>query len=151
MARKHMRTSVRKTEFDLNIVPIVDCLTILLTFMLASGAFFSLGVLEIGVAGPSSSTEEKKDPTIELSLEMHASKGMTLAVTGKMRKRIPLPAVENQWNFPKLIEELGRFAVEFPEVKGVSLIANQDLEYQEIVKAMEATKRSHPDVLLGGF
>jgi biopolymer transport protein TolR len=150
-SRRHLRANVRKTEFDLNIVPIVDCLTILLTFMLASGAFFSLGVLEIGVAGPSSASAEKKEFPIDLTLELNAGKSMTLAVSGKMRKRIPLAAFEGQWNFSKLTEELTKFAEEYPEVKSVNLLANQDLEYHEIVKAMEATKKSHPDVLLGGF
>ena len=37
-------------DFDLNLAPIIDCMTVLITFMLASASFLSIGILDAGVA-----------------------------------------------------------------------------------------------------
>ena len=141
-----------RLDFEINIVPIIDCLTILMTFILASGAFISLGVLEMGIAGPNSAeTEAKKLPEIDLNLRMIGSRDMSLTVSGKIRKTFRIERLEGRWNFEMLSKHLNELMSAYPDVKAVTLLADQEIDYQDIVLAMEATKRSHPEVLLGGF
>jgi biopolymer transport protein ExbD len=44
----------KSREFDLNLAPIIDCLTVLITFLLASAAFLAIG--QLTAAGPSMKT-----------------------------------------------------------------------------------------------
>ena len=37
-------------DFELNLASLIDCFTVLITFLLASASFLSVGILDAGVA-----------------------------------------------------------------------------------------------------
>ena len=148
--QKRFRT--RRFDFEVNIVPIVDCLTILIIFMLASGVYVSLGMLDVKVSemktGPVAS--DKESP-VTLVLTMAPDRSMVLEASGKSFKKVIIRARAENWNFPELKSELAMFRRLHPSLETVSVEPEGEVAYQDVVQAMEVSRQTHPDVLLGGF
>lgn len=139
-------------EFDLNIIPIIDCFTILITFMLASGVYISIAVLDVGVsAGGKETTEKKEDTGINLSVRLAQSNGLQVLVTGRVQQSVSIPSVSGTWDFRTLGQRLQAFKAKHPDVKLATVVAGPEIAYQDVVRAMDTTKKTHPDILLGGF
>lgn len=134
-----------KTDFEINIVPIVDCLTILVTFMLAAGAYYSLAMLDIKVSGSAASVEDPAHPPVDLTVELKPNQNLILKISGEVSRRVEVRTAED------LVRELGGIHEKWPEVNAVTLIANKEVPYQNVVAVLESIRRSHPDVILGGF
>jgi biopolymer transport protein ExbD len=59
-------------EVDLNLAPILDCLTVLVAFLLASASFLSLSALETGVAAASPERAAEQEPPTALFARLAA-------------------------------------------------------------------------------
>jgi biopolymer transport protein ExbD len=46
-------------DFDLNLAPIIDCITVLIAFILISTSFISIGLLDAGIATETAQQEVK--------------------------------------------------------------------------------------------
>ena len=57
-------------EVDLNITPIIDCFTVLITFLLASASFLSIGFFEAYTPG-SSADPSQAEPDTEVVLKIN--------------------------------------------------------------------------------
>jgi biopolymer transport protein ExbD len=139
-------------DFDINLAPIIDCLTVLIAFMLASASFLSIGILDAGVAASgATSTENATPPPVNIAIELGADHGFTVKVTGKSHSTIPIAKNGSEWNFDELVHNLKSLKAQWPTVNAVTLSADNAVEYQNVVKSMEIIRQTMPVVLLGGF
>lgn len=145
------RSGKTKLDFDLNIVPIVDCLTILVTFMLAAGVYYSVAMLDVKVSGGATQAVPASRSAIDVSVELHEDNSMQLKVSGEENRQAAFPARESHPDGAALAEVLDGLKARWPDVHSATLIAHRESAYQEVVSVMEAVRRSHPDVVLGGF
>ena len=122
-----------------------------MTFLLASSAFLSIGILDAGIAAGGSTTPDKAPPSIQLAVDLMPGHRMEIHVTGKINQTITVPAAGQEWDFTKLNAELNAVKAKFPDVSGVTLKAEESIEYGEVVAGMESVRKSIPAVLLGGF
>jgi biopolymer transport protein ExbD len=144
-------------EFELNLAPIIDCLTVLVAFMLISASFLSVAVIDAGVA-PSDGTasSETANPNVRLSVFLTEAGNFDLEVDGRAagkgteRRRIPALA-DGSWDFQGLRDELSALRNRYPKVEGLSLAAEDQLDYRSVVKTMEVSRDIYPAVMLGGF
>lgn len=142
----------RRFDFDVNIVPIVDCLTILIIFMLASGVYVSMGMLDIKISPLSDGATLSKTPTTEnLVLRLNNDHTINIEVSGSSFQRLSIRPRANTWDYLGLEREMRTLARVYPNLKTVSVEPSQDVSYQDVVRAMEVSRTTHPDVLLGGF
>jgi biopolymer transport protein TolR len=141
----------RKLDFDLNIVPIVDCLTILVTFMLAAGVYTSVAMLDVKVSGGPVSAVPASRSAVDLSVELREDLSLHLKVSGQESRSAEFPARESRPDGTALAEVLVGLKARFPEVRSVTLVAHRESPYQEVITVMDAVRGSHPDVVLGGF
>lgn len=144
-------------NFELNLAPIIDCLTVLITFMLASASFVVISILDAGFT-PESLVEASASlgaPEVRLSLTLKPDKSLTLAVAGKETLVLPMPARAGDWDLAKLGAELLRLKNQAAANKkadpDVSLNADDRLEYQEVIKVMDEVRKTFPSVVLGGI
>ena len=47
--RRGKRKHAGETDFELNLASIIDCFTVLITYLLVSASFISLGILDVSV------------------------------------------------------------------------------------------------------
>ncbi|MGE0616282.1 MAG: ExbD/TolR family protein [Bacteriovoracia bacterium] len=152
MKFKKFGQSGSKLDFEINIVPIVDCLTILVTFILASGLYISIGILNVNVSSAVGATSSESEDPVKISVQMSMNHDLSIKLTGSgAQNEIRVGSVNNQWNFDRLKSELKKVQSAWPKVKTATLVSARDVAYQDVVKTMEATRNTHPDVVLGGF
>ncbi|MBN21273.1 MAG: hypothetical protein CL678_08285 [Bdellovibrionaceae bacterium] len=138
-------------DFYLNLAPIIDCFTVLIAFMLMSASFLSIGILDAGISAGGAKASEAKPPPINLTLELMKNQSLRLVVTGKTNFKRTLTAQNGEWNYKNLTEELQKLKKKFPQVKAITLKAENSIPYKDIVKTMDVTKEEMPAILLGGF
>ncbi len=140
-----------RVDFELNIVPVIDCLTILVTFMLAAGIYYSIAMLDIrlSAAGKEVSAPSQSDVSVEVQLS--ADKSVVLKVSGKEARRRTFDRSPAGVDLAALSAELEGIKSRWPSVKSATLESNREASYQDVVSVLETIRRSHPDVLLGGF
>lgn len=133
------------TDFELNLAPIIDCFTVLITFMLASASFLSISIFDAGFT-PVEAMGDPNPPQITINLNVKdKDRGYELVVKGK----------ENSNATYKTPEEVGQALValkgRFPAADSVTLSADDNVEYDKVVKAMEKIRPVFPALVLGGF
>lgn len=138
-------------DFDLNLAPIIDCFTVLVTFLLASSAFLSIGLMDAGVSASSPSQSQTAPPPIQIKIELHAGNKMELKTTGKSTRSPAFAGKDGKYDFESLKKELTQLKTAFPTVDAVTLSADDTIEYKDIIEAMEVIRKHQPVVMLGGF
>jgi len=147
-------SSHQSTEFELNLAPIIDCLTVLITFLLASASFLSIGLLDAGVAAGGDSAKGEP-PAVQIRVELNKDQSYRIEVSGKMNQKITIPAKDSKWDRTRLESELGTLKKRWPEVSAATVAAasnaEDSIEYKDVVQTMDTARKTHPAVLLGGF
>src|SRR4051812_27404214 len=121
-----MSAGVGQTEggqdFDINLAPIIDCFTVLISFMLASASFLAIGVFEASVAANSGAPNAAtKPPAIRIEIELGMRNEILLNVEGKMNLKKKLAAHDGKYDAAALSNELKNFKTKFPDTAGYVL------------------------------
>lgn len=138
-------------DFDLNIAPIIDCFTVLITFMLASASFLSIGILDAGAGSSAPAENASQKPLIAVQVELQSGFAMQVKLTGKASSVIPLPGKDGKWDHESLVKELTKIKAEWPQTDSVTLSAVNDVQYKHLMGTLENVRKIFPGVLLGGF
>ncbi len=144
----------RQSDFHLNIVPIVDCLTILITFMLASGVYLSIGLLQVGVAAPGESVNPTQlSDSTSIDVHMKFDRSLVIKTNPKKSESVSIPPEARNWNLNKLQQTLQSVEQQLNKVGQVTLVAHKEISYEHIIEAMNVIKKVFPknQVQLGGF
>lgn len=146
--RPKVRT-VDRLDFELNIVPIIDCFVILITFMLAAGVYVSIGILEVGVSEKDGIPVAQEKPALEIKVEIKQNNTLALTISGKAKQSLSISPKNKKWDFQKLGVELSQVKSKWSDIGTVTLYSHWEVPYQNVIEGMETIKRTHPEVLLG--
>lgn len=139
-------------DFDLNLAPIIDCFTVLITYLLVSASFLSLSIFDVGVAASGASTSPNpKAPPHTITLQMHESKVIDIRVNGgseNLALVIPINGRGTEWDFVAVTTRLEELKKRYPEVTEVSLTAENHIIYKEVVLAIETLRKTNPKIFL---
>ncbi len=130
-------------DFEINLAPIIDCLVVLITFLLASLSYISIQLLDAGVdQGRSNQIQQQT----EKALSIHIQKD------GSLKVRFGQSPVQT-WdgNKEKLLENIQKMKAEFPKINSVSVSAEDTVVYENVVKIVDHLRPVIPFVQLGGF
>lgn len=141
----------RSQEFDLNLAPIIDCFTVLITFMLASASFLAIGIFDTSVAAPGQAAKDAKPPSINIEIELTALKEIHFNVNGQTKATKQIPAQGGEYNKEVLVAEVEAYKRKYPDVTSVTLSAADDVQYLQLIAVMDSLKSHIPTTLLGGF
>jgi biopolymer transport protein ExbD len=139
--------SSNSQEVDLNITPIIDCFTVLITFMLASASFLSIGFLEAATPG-NNATEAAAEPDTEALIKMAPNHLATLKMKGKLNYTLSFDLSKK--------EGMDQFDTEFKKLKDsnakvnqVLLTADDSVEYSEVAAVMDHLNQTAFPVVVG--
>lgn len=138
-------------SFELNLAPVIDCMTVLITFMLASASFLSIGILEAGAGLPGEAAANQAPPDVNVQLELLDQNAMEIKLSGKSNETIRLPSKQGELDFEGLARELTAIKGKWPHTESMVLSAANDVEYRNVIQTMEKVHTILPGVLLGGF
>lgn len=140
-------------DFELNLASIIDCFTVLIAFMLATASFLSIGILDAGIAAAGAESKEQDNPPpIQVTVELKSDRSFLVKTSGKAQQSRTLASTDGkERDFSALTAELSRLKQEWPAVSALTLSADASVEYTEVIRSMEASRKAIPVVLLGGF
>ncbi len=145
---------------ELNLTPIMNLVTILIPFLVMAAQFVQLAVIDstLPAIGPPQPAEEEPDkPPLNLSLAL-TSAGITIlgadavlhpdgapVAEGEGRPpTIPCPGGRcsraNEYDWSALTTELEKIKDEYPDEGNVILVPDGDVEYEVLVRAMDASR-----------
>ncbi len=138
-------------DFDINLAPIIDCFTVLITFLLASASFLAIGVFDSSVAVTGPGTALSKPPPVRVDIEMDLNQDILFKVAGVAQFQKRIPAEKGDWNVKQLMAEVAEVQKKWPETTTMVLSATDDVQYVHLVRLMESLRVKVPNILLGGY
>ena len=138
LARRQQRNHARyRGRNDLNIVPMLDVMTILAFFLIFTAVFSKTSVLELDLPGPGARAAAAAPP-IELEVIVRR-RGIDIAdrSTGVLAS---VPAVPGGQDVARLSALLGEIKSRYPTVDAATMLVAEDVDYDTIVQVMDAVR-----------
>jgi len=154
MAHIETSGSGRKTNLEVNLVPFIDLMSVLITFLLISAVWTQVSMIQMGSSIAGKKTEEKMAPLppqsdVVLKVEIRKT-GYTVTVQKQVTQ---IPTLSTGFDDAKLIELLNNVKVKFPEKTNGALAMADELPYENLIKGMDALLKagfSNIEILTGG-
>lgn len=138
---------------DLNLVPIMNLVTILIPFLLLSAQFVTLAVIDStlpAIGKPTEATEEDEKEKLNLSVAITATGFSILGASGVLGNpegegatvpclRDGCPGAE-AYDVKRLTQMLGQIKDEFPNEENIILIPSSNVPYEVLIATMDATR-----------
>src|SRR3954469_12585388 len=71
-------------DFELNITSIIDTFTVLITFMLASASFLSIGIFDAGISAGGDAATATKPPSVNVEVALGHDHSFVVKLSGKV-------------------------------------------------------------------
>jgi biopolymer transport protein ExbD len=142
-----------KLNLEVNIVPIIDCFTVLITFLLISVSFLSLGYFQVRPQIVSTNQKNYESP-LEIYAEimlMDENQINVNLVNGSNTHLVYISSQNSNWDHSKLEKTLINFKEQFPQLNQVSIQAVSTVHYEDLIAVLEKIEPLKVSVLLGGF
>jgi biopolymer transport protein ExbD len=144
----------RSTNFDLNLVPFIDLMSVLITFLLISAVWTQVSMIQLGAsfASPKDPNQEVLTPPpledLVLRLDIKAT-GYVLYV-GKDVRAIPM--LNGDYDKEALSADLQKVKQMYPDKGGLKMAIENEIKYEHVVSAMDLGLRAGfaPELLTGG-
>lgn len=128
-------------DFELNLAPIIDCFTVLITFLLATASFLSIGFLEARAAAQRAESGVAQEPRAILRVRLiEPGEAFEFDLSGR-RARFPVAELEmraKEWK------------AAHPQLETATLEAEDAIEYKTVVDAMDKLRTAIPVIQLSG-
>jgi len=130
----------RRKNFEPNLVPFIDLMSVLITFLLITAVWTQVSMIQIGTSVYGKKNDDQSNPQITpnidivLKLEINAS-GYKLYVGKEM---FNIPKVMGNFDDSNLISQLERVKQLYPEKQDAALTMDEELPYERLIKGMDA-------------
>jgi len=145
--------SGRRVSVELNLVPFIDLMSVLITFLLITAVWTQVSMMQIGSSIYGKKTDEKPEITpdtdIVLKLDI-AAWGYRLTVGKQV---LQIPKKNNEYDELLLEEQLKKAKELYPRKTDAAVAMSDELSYERLIKGMDAfLKTGFPSisVLTGG-
>ena len=131
---------------DLNLVPYIDLLTCMVSFLLITAAWTQLARLSASQKGQGQAGEETPPEARDNIVVVVNQEGFNLVVG---QDQTPIPRRGDQYDFPKLTEELKKVKDTHADRNDVKVASEDQIKFETLVKTMDAALSSRfPDISL---
>lgn len=134
----------RPTNVDVNIVPFIDLMSVLVIFLLITAVWTQVSMIQIGssVYGQKTSDEDPKPPPrAEIPFRLDIKRDGHAILLGKKYTPINKNA-QGEYDYPTLIEALKRVKELYPEKVDAVVTMNDELKYEFLIGGMDALLQS---------
>jgi len=127
-----------RADPELNIIPMIDIFTVLVTFLLMTAVFSRIVVLNLGlpVATSTAPLEQIQDLKLEVIVRP-ASLEVADQGTGKLAE---LPMIDGMHDLKGLSEYLQRVKARFPDKTQATILMQADTPYDTLVQLMDTLR-----------
>lgn len=145
----------RRVSLDLNLIPFIDLMSVLITFLLLTAVWSQVSMIQIGSSlyGKKNENQQKQqlppDVDVVLKLDIRDS-GYVLTVAKEV---FNFKLVNNEFDEEGLKAQLERVKQQYPNKTDAAIAMQDDLPYERLIKGMDSfLKTGFPSisVLTGG-
>ncbi len=146
MAQVEEGGSGKNAHIELNLVPFIDLMSVLITFLLITAVWSQVSMIQLGTSIEANKNEntEPVDPPpksdVVLRLDVRDD-GFRLVME---RETKLIPKVDGEWDIKPVIEVLKVFKERHPDKIDAKLSVRENLNYELMIKGFDA-------LLGGGF
>jgi len=129
----------KSTDVDVNIVPFIDLMSVLIIFLLISAVWTQVSMIQIGssVYGQKTTDEKPKPPPkAEIPFRVDVKPTGYNIVVGS--SNIPIPKVNNDFDKDALLKELKQIKETYPDKMDVIVTMADELQYKYLIGAMDS-------------
>ena len=145
-------------EIELNLAPIIDCFTVLITYLLVTASFLTLVAVDVGISANSDSKEApppvSDDKPLFCTMDLtNEGKGILNVSGGDLRKdyHVEIPALaDGTWNKDAMNALLEKVKARWDKLSDLSLSAGSTVKYKELVNFINEAKKTLPKVYISG-
>lgn len=144
----------RNPNVELNLVPVIDLMSVLITFLLISAVWTQVSMIQLGASFASPRDPEQQDvkpPPIEnLVLKLDVTQNGYVLYVGKDVKSLPMQ--NGSYDNDGLLAELMAVKNVYPDKGGVKMAISDEIQYEFVVAAMDTGLKAGfaPELLTGG-
>jgi biopolymer transport protein ExbD len=135
----------RAKNVELNLVPVIDLMSVLITFLLITAVWNQVNMMQIGSSLYGKQLDDKKPippPKSDVVLRIDIKPIGYVLTVGK--QVISLPVLSGSFDDPGLMAQLQRVKQLYPEKTDVVVQMADDLPYEQLIRGMD-------DCLQSGF
>lgn len=133
-------------DFELNLAPIIDCLVVLIAFLMVSLSYLSIQMMDASVASAGGAvTQENKGKSLEVTVIGQDKIQWEVTQSGRRLQK-------GQSTLGSLDADLAVLSQSGAALLPVALIkGGADLKYETLIQSMDVLRNHSTDVQLGGF
>lgn len=135
----------RAKNVELNLVPVIDLMSVLITFLLITAVWTQVNMMQIGSSLYGKQLDDKKPtppPKSDVVLKIDIKETGYVLTVGK--QVISLPVKNGEFDDAGLIAQLQRVKQLYPEKTDAVVTMADDLPYEQLIRGMD-------DCLQSGF
>ena len=126
-----------RADPELNIIPMIDIFTVLVTFLLTTAVFSRTVVLQLNL--PVQQTEFREPPP-GLQLEVLVRKDLLQVADRNTGPLATLPNISGGYDYDHLTEYLKRVKAKYPQLTSATLLLEPDVPYDSLVQVMDRVR-----------
>jgi biopolymer transport protein ExbD len=142
MTRRYRNRKGRQEPFDtdilrvLNLIPMMDILTVLVIFLLITAIFTHITIMELSVP-TSAGGSAVNAPNFAIEVIVRKA-GLEIANGSSVEAAIPKK--DNRYDMKMLSEMLLRLKAQYPEKEDATVLVEPDIEYDYLIQIMDAVR-----------
>lgn len=136
----------RRVNIELNLVPFIDLMSVLITFLLISAVWTQVQMIQMGSSFYGKKTEESPPvptPHLDVVLRVDVKPTGYVVTIGKQVIMLPKTA-EGSYDDSGLVAQLQRLKQLYPAKVDAALAVADEIPYESVIKAMD-------QILMTGF
>ena len=144
----------RGVTTELNLVPFIDLMSVLITFLLISAVWTQVSMIQLGAsfAAPRDpeQTEVKPPPLEDMVLKLQVrDTGYVLYINKDVR---PIPKIKDAYDIESLEADLRKIKQLYPDKESIKLEISDAILYEHVIATMDTGLRAGfgPELLTGG-
>ena len=133
----------KDTNFELNLVPFIDLMSVMITFLLITAVWSQVSMIKLGssIYGKENTDEKMKPPPrsdVPFRLDVKAT-GYRIII-GK--QKIQIPKVNNEYDKRSLLARLEQIKQAYPDKVDCVITAEEELKYEYLIHGMDLLLRA---------
>ena len=126
-----------KGELPINLVPMIDVMTVLVLYLLVGTIFRQFTVLQLNLPGPSQAVPAEERPPLDLKVVLRAQRLEVHDRNGTVRVLDNAAAAHDTAALGQLLAEVKRLN---PDEETVTLLLEPEIQYDALVQVMDVVR-----------
>lgn len=128
----------KSANVELNIVPVIDLMSVLIVFLLITAVWNQISMIQLGTSVYGKKTSDapiEKPKSLEIVLRLDIKEQGYLVFIGN--SQIPIPNKNGEYDKDRLGEELKKIKERYPEKEDIFVSISDELKYEAMVGGMD--------------